>query len=83
MTDLIAVKNKRITIAQVNRAIGEKFPDVFLAKGEGYFYIASDNEEMGLRIAGLYTTSIPVYKLNEQTIEGWVRDVELLLNQED
>lgn len=77
------LQRKPRTIAEVNKAIQQKFPDVILVKGHKYFYISSDNEEMGLKIAGLYTTSISVFSLGQQTIEKWVQDVEHLLSDKN
>ena len=67
------------TLAEVNKAIQKKYPKVILVKGRGYFYISSNDNEMALKIARLYTTSIPVCKLSQLTIEQWVNDVESLL----
>ncbi len=69
------------TITQVNKAIAAKFPHVFLVRGKGYYYIASNDEATGLKIAGLYTSSIGVFSIKHQTVEAWVKDVETLLNQ--
>lgn len=70
---------KRITMKQVNDAIQKVYPTVFLVKDKNYFFIASDDHDMGMRIAGLYQSSIPVYRLNELTIERWVEEVKALL----
>lgn len=69
------------TLKQINKAIGEKYPGVFLVKGKGYFYIASDEEEMGLRIAGLYQSGIYVYRLSSYKVEEWVREVGYMLGE--
>lgn len=73
-------KGKRITLKQVNAAIEKEFPKVFLVKDNGYFFIASDDNETGLKLAGFYQTSIYVAKLTQLTIEQWVREVKLLMN---
>lgn len=72
---------KATSLAQVNREIQKRFPEIMLVKGRGYFYIASDDENMGLKLAELYTTSIMVNKLTQQTVEAWVKDVEYLVNK--
>lgn len=66
---------------QVNKHL-KHLGDVKLIKGEGYYYIYSDDEEMSLKIAGLYTSSIHVHKLNQQTIARWVEDVESLFTSD-
>ncbi len=70
---------KNTTIAKVNAALAILHPKVFLVKGHGYFYIASDDKEMGLKLAGLYTTSIYVNSIKEQSVEQWIEDIENLL----
>lgn len=69
------------SLKQVNKAIQAKYPDIFLVKGEGYFYIASDEPETGLMLAGLYTTSIYEGILNNLTCDKWVKEVGELLDQ--
>jgi hypothetical protein len=73
------LKRKQHTLAMVNKAIQAKYPTIMLVKGEGYFYIASNDDEMGLKIAGLYTSSIPVYSINQLSIEKWVAEVDQLV----
>ena len=79
-TNGVVLNAKRITMNQVNEAIQKEFPTVFLVKDNGYFFIASDDKEWGLKIAGLYQTSIYTAKLNYQPIERWVEDVRQLIN---
>lgn len=67
---------KARTLSQINKAIQKQFKNVTLFKGEGYFYVWSDEEEMGLKLAGLDTTSIYVRYLNQQSLEEWVQDVK-------
>lgn len=72
------VNKKRITLKQVNDAIQKVYPTVFLVKDRNYFFIASDDNEWGLKIAGLYQSSIYVAKLNQLTIDQWVDEVKVL-----
>jgi hypothetical protein len=72
---------KAKSLQQVNKALQEKFPGIFLTRGKGYYYIWSDDETIQLKLAGLYTTSIPVYSIKEQTVERWIEDVKELLEQ--
>jgi hypothetical protein len=73
------LNTKKITLKQVNAAIDKVHPKVFLVKDKNYFFIASDDEQMGLKIAGLYQASIYVSRLNELPIERWVSEVTKLL----
>lgn len=72
-----------ITLAKVNKAIHAKFPEIKLIRGEGYYYIYSDNEALSLKIAGLFTSSIPVYSIKHASIEKLVEMVEHVLNDLD
>jgi len=67
------------TITQVNKYIHNKYPDIDLVRGEGYFYITSDDDVVNEKLAGLYTTSIPVFSIRHQTFDTWMNDIENLL----
>lgn len=73
----------KITLKQVNAEIAKEFPHVFLVRGNGYYYIATDDNQTGSVIGGFYTTSISVPKLNMLTIEQWVSNVRHLMTQVD
>lgn len=73
---------KRVNMKQVNRAIQKEFPTVVLVKANNYFFIASDDKEWGLKIAGLYQQSVHVARLNELTLEQWVNEVRCLFNED-
>ena len=68
-----------LTLAKVNKAINEKWPGVQLAKGEGNFYIYSDNKELDLKIGMLYQCSIPVYGINQLSLQQWIESVDYVL----
>lgn len=59
----------------------EGIDNVILCKDNGYFFIASDDSEMAVRIASLPETSIYRNSFNDDTIEGWVWEIKRLLNQ--
>ena len=52
---------------------------VQLEKGNGYFYIYSDDEETALQIAGLYDNCILCNSFKDQSIESWISDIKALL----
>lgn len=52
---------------------------VQLEKGEGYFYIWSDDEETALKIAGLYDNMIMVNSFNQLPIVVWIHEIKELL----
>lgn len=68
-------------ILEVNKALAKAHPGIFLVRGEGYYYVASDDKEIGLKLAGLYTTSIPVYSITFLSVEDWIDQVSTILNQ--
>jgi len=68
-----------LTLAKVNKAIAAKYPGVKLAKGEGNFFIYSEDKELDLKIGMLYQTSIPVFAINHLSLEKWVESVGYVL----
>ncbi|QDP46482.1 MAG: hypothetical protein GOVbin4342_7 [Prokaryotic dsDNA virus sp.] len=68
------------TLKQVNKAIHKKVGNVILCKSEGCFFVSSDDNETGLKLASLETTSIYVCHLNHQSVEEWVEDVRQIVS---
>lgn len=66
---------KARTLNQVNKAIKKQIGNVCLQKGKGYFYVSSENYDISLKLASLYSTSIYVCHLNQQSLEDWIKDV--------
>lgn len=71
---------KKVTLRSVNTLLALIFKDVKLIKGVGYFYIASDEDEMALYIAGLPQSGIYVYKIDTLTESEWIDSVYELLS---
>jgi len=69
-----------MNINTANKILQEKYPDILLVKGNGYFYIASDDKELGLKIAGLYSSSIYTNSLSDVTKEMLLSWVDELFN---
>jgi len=55
---------------------------VILCKGDGYFWITSDDDEMSDKINSLRDTTIYLNAFNQQYIDDWVDDIKRLLEQE-
>jgi hypothetical protein len=72
-------RNNMLTLARVNKAIAAKWPGVILFKGEGNFFIYSDNKELDLKIGMLYQTSINVCAINHLSLEQWIESVDYVL----
>jgi len=70
-----------MTIKKINKELNKKLGNVCLVKSVGYFYVASEDKEIGLRLAQLDSTSIYVCHLNQQSLEEWVEDVKFIWNQ--
>lgn len=70
----------RLSLKLVNEYIQILYPEISLAKDNGYFYIYSDNDAVGLKLAALGSTSISVCHLNHGTIEKWREWVTSALN---
>lgn len=71
---------KARTLKQVNKAIQKKIGNVILCKSEGCFFVSSDDDEIGLKLASLKSTSIYVCHLNHQSVEEWVEDVRQIVS---
>lgn len=70
------VKNKRLYSALEKEGI----VDVVLVKGDGYFYLTSDNEDVfNSKISNIESNFIPVYALCHLSIDGWVNVIKSLL----
>lgn len=52
---------------------------VLLIKGNGYYWITSDDDETYDEINSLMDTSIYVNSFNQQSPEQWVEDIKYLL----
>lgn len=61
------------TLKQINKAIAAKGIKAELCKGEGYYFAFGDDVQYA------YATSINgIAYLNMQSVEEWVKDVELI-----
>jgi hypothetical protein len=67
------------SLKQVNTAIKKAGLDAILCKSEGCFFVSSDNDEIGLYLSSLESTSIYVYQLNHQSVQDWVKDVSEIM----
>lgn len=72
------MKNPR-TINQVQKEIKKLFPLIELIKGEGYFWIWSEDEETAKKIGQLFSTSIYVDKICHLSMEQWIQSVKSVL----
>lgn len=65
-----------ITLNQINKEIQKKHPHVYVVKGEGYFYLWSDDDKTALFLAGLYENAIYAYRVNHLTLTQWAARVD-------
>tara|TARA_Y100000389_G_scaffold138948_1_gene136697 strand:- start:4022 stop:4249 length:228 start_codon:yes stop_codon:yes gene_type:complete len=70
---------KARTLKQVNESIQKEVGNVILCKSEGCFFVTSDDNEVGLKLASLETTSIYICYLNQQSVEEWVKNVKQIV----
>jgi len=68
------------TLKQVNQAIKKEIGNFELRKGNGYFYVISEDPNIGLKLASLFSTSIFVCHLKHQSIYEWMQDVKRITN---
>jgi len=69
------------TLKQVNKAIQSTIGNFLLVKGNGYFYVIGNDDETSLKLSSLYSTSIFVCHLNEQSLEDWLKDVQQIVSK--
>lgn len=69
------------TLNQVNKAIQSTIGNFSLLKGNGYFYVSSKDEKISLKLSSLYSTSIFVCYLNQQSLEDWLKDVQEIVSK--
>ena len=69
------------TLKQVNKAIQATIGNFLLVKGNGYFYVISNDDETSLKLWSLYSTSIYVCHLNQQSLEDWLKDVQQIVSK--
>lgn len=71
-----------LTLNQINKAVQAKYPRVMVCRGEGYFYLWSEDEALQLKIAGLYDNNIGVCKVNHLSLEQWVASVKYIIEED-
>lgn len=72
--------NNMLTLRQINAEIEKRYPKVFLVKGRGYYYLASDDDRISLKLAALYTTSIAIFRMGHLSLDRWMQEVRVVLN---
>lgn len=72
MTMVQIVKNKRLyeELARVG------IEGVLLCKGNGYYYIAPNTDEVAKKLATLERSMIYCNSFKQQSIEDWVKDIQ-------
>lgn len=70
------VKNKKLKQLLAKEGLDK----IILCKDDGYFYIASDDDEWAYKIMSMYENAIYVNSFNQQTPERWVEDIKQLLS---
>lgn len=68
------------SLEALNKEIQKKYPGLELVRGEGYYYLYSDDPELGLKIAGLFCSGIYVYDVSHISLERWLIEIENLFN---
>jgi hypothetical protein len=67
------VAASRLTLSQVNREIRRRGIDAELHKGDGYYYFT------GADVGHAFETSVMVYRLNDLSLEQWMKELEYLM----
>ena len=71
----------RVTLNNISKAIKEETGmDIKLHRGYGYFHFYSDDDETGLMLMRLPSTSVYTNTLGSFSIEGWVEACKRILD---
>jgi hypothetical protein len=72
------------TIKQLNKFIQAKYPGLEVVKHHdtlGSFYWHSDNEELSVHIAGLYSSTVEgVVKITQQSFDRWMDEADEIMH---
>lgn len=75
----IIEQQKDFTLRDINRE-AKKY-DLELVKGRGYYYWWGLSNKMKLITAGLYSTSVSVYNLNDLSYKQWMDELMDIVNK--
>ncbi len=67
-------------LQQVRKIIQKKYPKLDIAKGNGYYYWCSDDQDVGLYLATLMTTSILVNHVSQLTLDKWISEADEIMS---
>ena len=74
--------NEMKTLRDLRRYLQKNVhPDLWLARGNGYYYFYSDNEELALYLATLSQTSVYVNNWQELSPEVWVTEAKEIIEK--
>lgn len=65
---------------QVRKSIQSKYPKLDIAKGSGYYYWCSDDPDVGLYLATLFTTSIYVNHVSQLSFPQWLKEADAIMD---
>lgn len=68
-------------LKKVNNQIQSRHPKLYVVQGRGYLYWHSDDSDLSLKLAGLYSTSIPIAKPSHQSIGTWLKEADEIMEQ--
>ena len=69
------------TLKALNKYVQHEINSALIVvKGNGYYYIASDDKDKALELAGLPQTSIYVNHVSHLSFENWYSSIISLLN---
>lgn len=72
----------KATKKRICKAIKEKYGfDVGLYRENGVFSFYSDDENTGLILAGLYSTTVYTYRLGDLNLQQWLDAFDDILNE--
>lgn len=77
------MENKPNSLPELNKFIAKFWPNIKIKKGNGYFYLYSNDEEIDLKISGLYSSSVEgMWPLSAFTFEQWKSAIKQTLDDD-
>lgn len=72
-----------LTCKQINKVIQQKYPNLELVRGDGYFYLLGTiGDTVNHDVANWPEGSIYVCRLNHMTMEQWIDTIYGMINDQ-
>jgi hypothetical protein len=74
--------DSKLGLPQIRKSIQKEVdPRLTLIRGKGYYYFASDDYELSLKLSSLETTSVYVYRISDLTKKQWIEEAQEIMKK--